>query len=270
LGYVHLFKDVLLFWWHAWGTVVSQLVTFGLSTFGFAIFLPVFRYLEHRWKKVSHKDAIERSRSIYEDNIKTPFYVFIAFGLLVFSVLAPYKLHEQDELKIASMDSLREQVRSLQEQLEMRENNLDVHSPAANNLMYMLQAFRGYRGMIGGFKPTSCHIRVTAPSNAGPIPSAISGFSIQVTNCETYGPMPVGDSPDEERDTLTGMIPGVIVFHSRRGDKAAFALFDNLSNLLPLKRSFDVPKGSPDDFIWLQFGSDVHWNSERTRPHPAS
>jgi len=147
----------------------------------------------------------------------------------------------------------------------MAKNNLDVHSAAANNLMYMQQAFRSYRGMLGGFKPISCQIRITAPSNSGPMPSTVAEFSIQVTNCATFGPMPSNDNPDEERDAITGMVPGVIVFHARKNDKAAFALFDNLSNLLPLKRSYDVPKGSPDNFIWLQFGSNMQWNSQKIK-----
>ncbi len=78
-------------------------------------------------------------------------------------------------------------------------------------------------------------------------------------------PLPTSDSPDEERDAVTGMVSGVIVFHSRRDDKAAFALFDNLSSLLPLKRSYEIPKGSPENFVWLQFGPNVQWNSQRIR-----
>ncbi len=78
--------------------------------------------------------------------------------------------------------------------------------------------------------------------------------------------MPTSDSPDEEREAVTDMVSGVIVFHSRRDDKAAFALFDNLSSLLPLKRSYEIPKGSPENFVWLQFGPNVQWNNQRIRP----
>jgi hypothetical protein len=174
-------------------------------------------------------------------------------------------MHEQDKFKITDRDSLSHEVKDLQQQLELAKNDLDVSSPAANNLMYMLQAFRGCRGAIGGFKPISCLVRLTAPPDSGPIPGTVAQFSIQVTNCRTFGPMSSTDSPDEERDTITGMVPGAIVFHSRKDDKAAFALFDNLSNLLPLKRSYDVREGSPDNFIWLEFGPNVQWNSQKIR-----
>jgi hypothetical protein len=71
------------------------------------------------------------------------------------------------------------------------------------------------------------------------------------------------NSPDEERDTVNGMVPEIIVFHARRDDKAANELYVRLGNYLPLKRSFDVPQGSPQNFVWLQFGPRVKWNSQR-------
>jgi hypothetical protein len=267
MSHFHLLWDVPIYWWHAWGAVVQPLAeNLGILGLFFALCVIGVRYLEHRLNKKPHREALGASWEFFHDNLLTPFLAYIGLFLVLGFALGPYKVHGQDTLKVADRDSLSNQVRDLTKQLNAARNNLDIHSPGANNLMYMLQAFRSYRGMLGGYKPISCSIRLTAPANSGPIPSTVAQFSIQVTNCTTFGPMPTSDSPDEERDAVTGMVPEVIVFHSRRGDKAAFALFDNLSSLVPLQRSYEVPKGSPENFIWLQFGPNVQWNSQRTTP----
>lgn len=267
MSHFHLLWDVPIYWWHAWGAVVQPLAAdLGILGLFFALCVIGVRYLEYRLKKKPHREALGASWEFFHDNFLTRFFAYIGLFLVLGFALGPYKLHGQDTLKVADRDSLSNQVRDLTKQLTAARNNLDIHSPAANNLMYMLQAFRSYRGMLGGYKPISCSIRLTAPPDSGPIPSAVAQFSIQVTNCTTFGPMPTSDSPDEERDVATGMVSGVIVFHSRRGDKAALALFDNLSSLVPLKRSYEVPKGSPENFIWLQFGPNVQWNSQKITP----
>lgn len=267
MSHFHLLRDVPIYWWHAWGAVVRPLAEdLGILGLLFALCVVGVRYAEHRINKKPHREAVRETWDFFHDNFLTPFLAYIALFLVLGFALAPYKVHEQDTRQIADRDSLSNQVQELTKQLDAARENLDVRSPAANNLMYMLQAFRSYRGMLGGYKPISCLIRLTAPSDSGPIPSAVAQFSIQVTNCQTFGPMSTSDNPDEERDTVTGMVAGVIVFHSRRDDKAAFALFDNLSNLLPVQRSYEVPKGSPENFVWLQFGSNVQWNSQRIRP----
>ena len=203
MEYIHLLWDVPRFWWHAWYVIVRPLFTaLGIVGIAFTACIVVVRYIEHRWNKKTHTEALTASWDFVHDNFLTPLYAYIALFLVLGFTLGPYKVHEQDRMKIADRDSLSGQVQKLREQLETAKNNLDVHSPAANNLMYMLQAFRRYRGMLGGFKPMSCQVRITAPSDGGPIPSAVAAFSIQVTNCTTFGPMDTNGSPDEERDVV--------------------------------------------------------------------
>jgi len=264
MSHLHLLWDVLKFWSHAWGAVMRPLLEdLGILSIAFAFVAFVVRYGELRWGKKTHNDAIRESVQYFKDNVWTPLKALVALYILGSVFLGPYQIHEQDLKKTMDRDELAAKVKNLENQLQFAQNNLDVSSPAANNAMYMMQAFRGYRGMIGGFKPVSCQIRLTAPPESNQIAMTVSAFSIQVTNCATFGPFDMNNSPDEERDTITGMVAGSIVFHSRRNDKAAFALYDNLSNLLPLKRSYDVPAGSPDHYIWLQFGPGVKWNGQR-------
>ena len=264
MSHIHLLWDVPKYWYQVWGGIVRPLFEdLGILGLIFALCTGVVRYIQLRFNKKSHSDAIRESKDFFQDNILTPALTLLALFIVLGVALGPYEMHSKDVEGIAGRDSLKTQVGKLQSQLTVAQNNLSVSSPAANNLMYTLQAFREYRGAMGGFNPISCQIRLTAPADGSEIASTIAQFSIQVTNCNTFGPFPTSDNPDEERDTVTGMIPEVIVFHSHKNDKAAFTLYDNLSNLLPLKRSYEVPLGSPENYVWLQFGTNVKWNSQR-------
>jgi len=95
-------------------------------------------------------------------------------------------------------------------------------------------------------------------------------FSNSVTGCFTFGPFMISDqNPEFEIEANDGMVPDAIVFHADKDDKAAEQLFINLGNQIKLVRSykpalrnFQVPTPQAR-VIWLQFGTDPKWNSER-------
>jgi hypothetical protein len=144
--------------------------------------------------------------------------------------------------------------------------------PVFPNTIYLLQAFGIYRHAEKG---QTCVVYLTAPPQGSSVASMVAQFTNSVSDCFTFGPMDGGIDPDVGKLASDGMIPGTIVLHAPRDNKAALELFDHLSNLLPLRRSYDMP--SPDqlsrmysvpnkgheDLVWLQFGSGVRWNSER-------
>jgi hypothetical protein len=74
------------------------------------------------------------------------------------------------------------------------------------------------------------------------------------------------------------MVPDVIVFHAAREDKAAEQLFIHLGNYIPLQRSklpkkkyYQLPVGvEHPHVVWLQFGTNVKWNSQRQPQKPTS
>jgi len=79
-------------------------------------------------------------------------------------------------------------------------------------------------------------------------------------------------NPDLEKQATDGMVSDAIVFHAARDDKAADQLFMHLGNQTRLVRSFRLP--SKPDYqlppqkgrvyvVWLQFGANPKWNSER-------
>ena len=85
--------------------------------------------------------------------------------------------------------------------------------------------------------------------------------------------MNASTNPDVGTQTTKGMVPGLIVLHAARNNRAANQLFINLGNLIQLKRSYDLPAASErkrlyqdvdqGDLVWLQFGTDVRGNSEQ-------
>src|ERR1700686_2669995 len=105
-----------------------------------------------------------------------------------------------------------------------------------------------------------------------PLASAVAQFSNSVSGCSTFGPFPPGN-PDLDEDVLDGMVPGAIVVHAPRDDKAADTLAMHLGNQIQVRRSF-TPSKTPksriyqslhqytESFIWLQFGTNTKWNSE--------
>ena len=99
-------------------------------------------------------------------------------------------------------------------------------------------------------------------------------FSHVVSDCFSFGAPAI--NPDDEKDALDGMVPDAVVFHMDRNDKAARTLADNLGSLLPIQVSYEpLPKRTEPRYslgpnakgdetvVWLQFGTDVKWNSER-------
>ena len=163
---------------------------------------------------------------------------------------------------------------TLQEELETRKHSMVTTDPAFGNTTYLLQAFNVFRHAQNG-KP--CVLLLSAPvgnSQSAAMASMVAQFSNSVSGCFTFGAMDPNANPDVEKRAEAGMVPNEIVFHAERGNSAAQKLFDNLSNLIPLKPSYDIPTGGErshlynipnagqEDVIWLQFGTNVRWNEQ--------
>jgi len=165
-------------------------------------------------------------------------------------------------------ERLTDSTKTLSAELEWRKHNISTTDPVFPNVIYLLEAFHVYRHQR---KDEPCVLRVTASPDSLPLASAVAQFSNSVSGCFTFGPDPAGD-PDVDKAALDGAIPGMVVFHADRDDKAADALFTNLGNQIQLRRSYDplpqailnfsVPATGRVRVIWLQFGAGVTWNSQ--------
>jgi hypothetical protein len=149
--------------------------------------------------------------------------------------------------------------------VELRELNATQEDQIRNNKHFLdiLQAFTVYRMRINVRDYSSCLIKTTTPSETQSLASMVSHLANLATQCQTYGPMDANMSPEVREETEKGMVDGIIIFHARKGDNEADELFGILGSTLPLRRSYEVPPNIPIHFLWLQYGMNIKWNSER-------
>lgn len=112
----------------------------------------------------------------------------------------------------------------------------------------------------------NCLIRITALDDTRKMASdfrtiVASALTAANSKCKVEGPYSFDYNPDMEKEAKDGAIPGRILFHAARNQTWADNFFGALDFVVPVKRSFDVPKGSPPAFVWLQFGSGLKWRN---------
>ncbi len=163
--------------------------------------------------------------------------------LLIAIVRLPWAIYERQKLADDEIASLGER-------------------PALSNVYKLLEAFAVYRNAITG---ADCRVEVTATPDSEAIALIVAQLSVRTSNCPTFGPFDLGRDPDARARTMNGMKPGLIIFHAAKDDQAAHNLFGALANVLPLERSYEVPDGSPERFVWLQFGTGTRWNGEANK-----
>lgn len=113
------------------------------------------------------------------------------------------------------------------------------------------------------------------PTATSTLSSEVAQFSNSVSDCFTFSPFPGGGNPEYDEEAVKGMVPDTVIFHAKKGDKAALQLFDSLGSLFKMKLSYDLPPNirshyslpaqiaGKERIVWLQFGTEVKWNSER-------
>jgi hypothetical protein len=201
---------------------------------------------------------------------------FLALGIGLF-FLATYSaflvrtVYNDHQWWVAHGKALADENATLSRAFEIRKHSMVRTDPVFDNTRALLSAFDTYRHAQNG-KP--CEVMVTAPTtDSSPIVGMIFDLSRPVSDCSTVGLMNSDSDPDIERRAMDGMVPYKIVFHAERGNKAADRLFYSLASLVQMQRSYDMPSAadqahygvrnpSQEDFVWLQFGTNVRWNSE--------
>jgi hypothetical protein len=196
---------------------------------------------------------------------------------ILFLVLAIYSwfftltVNRDHQSLLAANKALASGNAALTADVEWRKNNFSREDPVIGHVYRLLTIFQAYRGLMKG---EPCVIYITAPQDSFDIAQEVETFSNSVSGCYTFGPIPVGQSPDADEMVKDGMVPEYIVIHAPRDDKAAYELWTNLSNLIQSRLSYMPPKVSKDRlygsahnhaerFLWLQFGTNTKWNSER-------
>jgi len=154
--------------------------------------------------------------------------------------------------------------RTIAKKLEYDRHNLNVSSPAFQNGIGILRSFMSYRRSIGS--DATCMILVTAPEDSSRIASTIVSLAVPGSNCPNGDLQNIGIKPwDAGKESLNGSIPGKILLHAIPETKGADRLVDDLSNFIQTTRSYEMPRPVhlSDNVIWLQFGEETRWNTQR-------
>jgi len=179
------------------------------------------------------------------------------------------KSHMVDPMgRDSTIADLKDKLRESQSQLASRKKMMFIGDPVFDNTRKILTAFQSYRIMSKGQR---CVVYITAPSQSS-IATIFAEFSNSVSGCSTFGPS-VRVNPDLDEETTSGMISGVVLIHALRGDAAANRVEEALSGTIPLERSYKPlsnafphyqDQGTGELVLWLQFGPDVRWTSDRS------
>lgn len=248
------------------GTTTLGLVLLSVTL---SLLIWVFGALYARFTQRGSGGARKTFGQLLASSASNAFITLVALGSVVLVTWCVFVVQTiyLDHMNLARVHAADLKLRDeLERDLEFHRHNVSTTDPVFPNLIYMLQAFRGFRNVIG---KESCVVSVTALAESVPMASTIAQLSIQASNCATFGPFPSDLDPDQKTLASSGMVPDAIVFHAARDDRPAMRLFDELGNQIRLVRSYDlpanpkyqVPPGGYAHTIWLQFGSNVKWNS---------
>jgi len=242
----------------------------GTTTLGFvAAILDVLTGMAFSLIRIFRKEGKIAMLENLKENAKTTVQTlavttFVVYGtLFVYSTLCTVYV---DHVKLANKNAVLVKTNAeLSTELEARRHEINVTDPVFSNINAMMTAFQIYRRDRNG---SPCVLFFTAPPSSASLAGTVAQLSH--SDCFTFGPMPL-DDPDVERLTLTGMLPNKVIFHAEKGDAAAEKLYGNLSSLIQMKRSYDLPAEKSyalpsniknEKLVWLQFGSESKWNSE--------
>jgi hypothetical protein len=251
---VSAFARLLL---RAWANLLSSLGTSGLAVTVFSIAVPVCSFaasiLYLGWRH-------GRSFAALKDTAKT--LLVPATGITIAVTGAAWTLlfgFSVIRTVYYEHGFLTKENARLQTELNDRTHSLRLTDPATGTMFQVIRAFGLFRRHIG--EQASCLIRITAPNESQSTALMVAQLAWVGTFCQVFGPVDINRDPGAEKEAISGMQHDLVVFHMAKGQHAD-ALYADLGTLLRLKRSYEVPKGSPDNFLWLQFGTGRQWSAE--------
>jgi len=266
---------------HSWHAMVAGTST---NTLGFVLWTLALAAVgwastvAAKWRGLKRQKASSPLRTALSDSL-WPGIIFSAgatYGLVivVFAAFMVRTIYRDHQDLVGAMEEIRTEKREVEGELELRRHIIPTTDPLFGNINQLLMAFDMYRHERHG---VPCVIWLSEPpESTTSLASEVAQFSNSVSDCFTFGPFPGGGNPDLDKEALDGMVSDSVIVHITRGDKAEFTLFNNLSNLMKTKLSYDFPPrirshyALPSQFagkervIWLQFGMEVKWNSQRT------
>jgi hypothetical protein len=173
-------------------------------------------------------------------------------------------VYEDHEHLVTSATALEEQKKvtdtTLSSENVALSKELDDKTHSLANMVQIAEAFAAYRSAIGPGTP--CAITFSAPKETADLALTISQLVTFASRCTPRSNFESTDDPNSRKRVLVGSVPGAIMFHAAKDSPAVITLYRQLGNYIPVQRSKEVPAGSPENFIWLQFGRETKWVSQ--------
>jgi hypothetical protein len=186
--------------------------------------------------------------------------IICVYGIIFF-VAAIKEVWKDHRFLVLQAATLADSNSKLETKLRDRTNILEKRDVAFDNMVGIFGAFLLFRQSIGADAP--CQINLTAPQESQTMASTISVLVwIAASRCHVLGPWPL-NTPEFEYEATHGMAKDAVVLHMPKGFKNEVAIYDAIGARLRLKRSYEMPLGSPENTIWLQFGTGKQWNNQQ-------
>jgi hypothetical protein len=245
---LHFLRELLA---RAWAAQLASLGTTGL-----AVAVAILIFFVHLFRQY-RRDGWNGLKQHVRKNVVAGVIITITVWvpLLGWNAL---KIVYEDRRTLANTASELAKAETL---IEKKRHSIDPTDPAFHKMLDVVRVFMSYRKALGS--DTRCLIMFSAPPDSASIAETVMHLAVVGSNCPNGNLQNIGVKPeDEEQEEANGMVSGKVVVHASPKAKGVFQLVDNLGNYIQTMRSYSMPKDCPDNFIWLQFGSGVAWNSQ--------
>jgi hypothetical protein len=203
----------------------------------------------------------------------TPIVTILVYGPIWFYQGLVKTVFNDHQILVAQNKKLSASDKAVKSDLDWHRHNISTSDPVFPNIIYMLQAFNSFKRDMNG---EPCVLYASAPKETVALASEMMQLGGLLSGCSPFGPMGA-DDPELDPEVVQGTVPDAIVVHAVEGEKAADNLFSTLGNQIQLKRSYRLfkhpekrwaPQRANEHVVWLQFGKNAKWNSERFYRNP--
>ncbi len=242
MGYVWLFTETLH---DTWTIVPLVSLIVAVILFAFSLYSSA--------KRGGKAELRKMLADTWRDKGKALLTVAAVTFLLYLLFLTPKRLYDAHKSQMGKM-------LQLEASLKDRTHNIHTEDPAYWNLEKAVKAFSVLRRTRGD---KECRVMMTMPAKGNNSVANIVFFAADLAGCPPTAITADGSDPEKEAAAMKGAEADIVTIHAPKSSKGMIPFFDALGPLFSIHRSYETFPGMPPDWVWLQFGADVQWNSQQ-------
>jgi hypothetical protein len=129
---------------------------------------------------------------------------------------------------------------------------ISTNDPQYPSVTNALHAFR----FLASQSP-NCTIRLTAPPENRNVAQVLSNFAGDFCKLDwNYNPA------DPQDEILRGAVDNMVVVHMAKEPPQRDGFITELGNVFSVQRTYELPPGSPPEFVWIQVGHGSPWRKK--------